>query len=92
LPGGVRKEIVESWLAQHGKESGTVVISAGLAKQFRAEPKADPKPEIIPEEPPKQISETLEHPKTKFGWTMVLTFFAGIVIGFLLLQLFHLLF
>src|ERR1051326_2054778 len=90
LPGAVRKEIVESWLAQHGKESGTVVISAGLARQFRSEPKT-PKPEIIPEELPKQISETLERPKTKFGWTMVLTFFAGIVIGLLLLQLFHLL-
>lgn len=91
LPGAVRKEIVESWLAQHGKESGTVVISAGLARQFRPEPKANPKPEIIPEEPLKQMSETLEPPKTKFGWTMVLTFFAGIVIGLLLLQLFHLL-
>lgn len=35
--GTPRKELVEQWLAQHGKESGTVVISAAVGKQLLAE-------------------------------------------------------
>jgi len=92
LPGAVRKEIVESWLAQHGKESGTVVISAGLAKQFRSEPKT-PKPESVPvQAEPNQISDTLSRPKRKLGWMVLASFFAGMVIGLLLLRLFHIVF
>jgi len=29
--------LVEQWLAEHGKESGTVVISAAIGKQLLAE-------------------------------------------------------
>ncbi|MFL6299746.1 MAG: PilZ domain-containing protein [Terriglobales bacterium] len=35
--GTPRKELVEQWLAEHGKESGTVVISAAIGKQLLAE-------------------------------------------------------
>ena len=35
--GTPRKELVEQWLAEHGKESGTVVISAAVGKQLLAE-------------------------------------------------------
>jgi len=35
--GTPRKELVEAWLAEHGKESGTVVISAAIGKQLLAE-------------------------------------------------------
>lgn len=93
LPGAPRKEIVESWLAQHGKESGTVVISAGLSKQFLSETKLDSKPENSPVQAgPNPQLETLAPSKAKFGWKTVAIFFAGVFIGLLLLQLFHLLF
>ena len=57
--GTPRKELVEQWLAEHGKESGTVVISAAVGRQLLAEKLAadkaaaaqeavSPKPVVVP--------------------------------------------
>ena len=77
--GTPRKELVEQWLAEHGKESGTVVISAAVGKQLLAEKLAadkaaaatvaaapKPAPPVPVTEPPKRSTRSCKAPSPKF--------------------------
>ena len=92
LPGGSRKEIVESWLAQHGSATDTVVISAGMRKQMLPEKKTPATPagpaitEILPDAPKAQSTGS----STKSFWYMVVSFLVGLTAGFALSRIYHL--
>ena len=91
VPGASRKEIVESWLAKHGKESGTVVISAGLRKQLIDQEK--PSAATIAEAPllPIETPEAEAHRlSTRTLFLIVAGFLFGIAAGLVLARLYHL--
>jgi DNA-binding response OmpR family regulator len=90
-PGVARKQIVESWLAQHGKESGTVIIGAGMRDQIFAKPKLEPAVATA------QPEASLEHealpavaPKRKLNWRTIIIFAIGIALGLLMSRLLRL--
>jgi DNA-binding response OmpR family regulator len=85
--GTPRKELVEQWLAEHGKESGTVVISAAVGKQLLAEKLAAEKAAAAVPAAPKSIPVAIAQPKRSraavIGY-VVGGFVLGVVVGLLL--------
>jgi DNA-binding response OmpR family regulator len=91
--GTPRKELVEQWLAEHGKESGTVVISAAIGKQLLAEKIAAEKAAAAAPKPaaPVAAAEPEATPKAsraKMIVSTVIDFLLGLGAG-LLLAKFH---
>jgi DNA-binding response OmpR family regulator len=91
--GTPRKELVEQWLAEHGKESGTVVISAAIGKQLLAEKIAAEKAAAAAPKPaaPVAAAEPEATPKASRAKMIVYTvivFLLGLGAG-LLLAKFH---
>lgn len=93
LPGAARKQFVESWLAEHGKESGTIIISAGLRSRLLPQKKAETLVEPAPEP---VIAPAPESPAGKPGkkwWYAVgvIGFLLGIAAGIAIAKIVHLL-
>ena len=88
--GTPRKELVEAWLAEHGKESGTVVISAAVGKQLLAE-KLAAAPVVAPAPPKPPVVQMVQQ---KTSWKAILGyilcgFVLGVATGLLLSSLLH---
>jgi len=93
-PGAARKQIVESWLTQHGKESGTVIISAGLRSQLLPQRKpATPPAEDMGKQIRTTTPESTGKTSSRFRWYLIVIagFLLGIVIGLVAAKVIHLL-
>ena len=94
--GTPRKELVEQWLAEHGKESGTVVISAAVGKQLLAEKLAAEKASAAsaPKASAPLVAEPVAEaqpkaPRAKMIAYTVVVFLLGLASGVVLAKFLH---